>query len=142
MHGTDRRLELVRAGSLHRQRLAQERVALARPFTIPATTILVLEQVEAELAAIEEALGHEAGRWSELLTPGYRRALLIGVMLAVFGQLSGINAVMYYAPVIFESSGAELDAAFVQTVSVEYVPSSCLFRSTRVSPASGCATGK
>jgi SP family arabinose:H+ symporter-like MFS transporter len=76
------------------------------------------EQVEAELAAIEEALGHEAGRWSELLTPGYRRALLIGVMLAVFGQLSGINAVMYYAPEIFKAAGSDLDAAFVQTVTV------------------------
>jgi len=73
---------------------------------------------EREIAQIETALRQEEGRWSELFTTGYRRALLIGVLLAVFGQFSGINAIMYYAPEIFKAAGSETDAAFRQTVVV------------------------
>jgi MFS transporter, SP family, arabinose:H+ symporter len=63
-------------------------------------------------------LQQEQGRWSELFTTGYRRALIIGIMLAVFGQFSGINSIMYYAPEIFKAAGAGTDAAFMQTVIV------------------------
>jgi SP family arabinose:H+ symporter-like MFS transporter len=71
-----------------------------------------------EIQAIEEALRQEEGRWSELLTSGYRRALTIGVLLAILCQLSGINAIIYYAPSIFQSVGFGTDAAFTQTVIV------------------------
>ncbi|MBL9126702.1 MAG: sugar porter family MFS transporter, partial [Verrucomicrobiales bacterium] len=74
-----------------------------------------------EMESIDAALRQEEGRWSELFTTGYRRALVIGVMLAVFGQFSGINAVMYYAPEIFKSAGAGTDSAFAQTVIVGVV---------------------
>ena len=74
-----------------------------------------------EVAGIEASLRQEEGRWSELFTTGCRRALLIGVLLAVFGQFSGINAVMYYAPEIFKASGAGTDSAFAQTVIVGIV---------------------
>jgi SP family arabinose:H+ symporter-like MFS transporter len=74
-----------------------------------------------EIQQIEEALRQEEGRWHELLAPGYRRALLIGIGLAVFGQLSGINSIMYYATDIFKAAGAGTDAAFRQTVTVGLV---------------------
>lgn len=51
-----------------------------------------------EIQAIEEALRQEEGHWSELFASGYRRALTIGVLLAILCQLSGINAIIYYAP--------------------------------------------
>jgi SP family arabinose:H+ symporter-like MFS transporter len=69
-----------------------------------------------EIAAIEQVLRQEEGRWSELFTSGYRRALVIGVLLAILCQLSGINAIIYYAPSIFQSAGYGTDAAFTQTV--------------------------
>jgi SP family arabinose:H+ symporter-like MFS transporter len=84
-------------------------------------TVGGIENAKRELAQIEEALGQEEGRWIELLSPGYRRALLIGSLLAIFGQFSGINAIMYYAPTIFKSSGLGTDAAFTQTVIVGIV---------------------
>jgi SP family arabinose:H+ symporter-like MFS transporter len=71
-----------------------------------------------EMAQIESALHEEQGHWSELFTTGYGRALLIGIALAVFGQFSGINSIMYYAPEIFKLSGAGTDSAFLQTVVV------------------------
>ena len=77
-----------------------------------------VETAAREIAQIEQALHEEQGRWSELFTTGYRRALVIGILLAVFGQFSGINSIMYYAPVIFKAAGAGTDSAFAQTVIV------------------------
>ena len=73
------------------------------------------------MAQIEEALTREEGRWSELLTPRYFRPLILGATLAVLSQLSGINAIMYYAPKVFEAAGTETSAAFWQTVIVGLV---------------------
>jgi sugar porter (SP) family MFS transporter len=84
-------------------------------------TVGGVENARREMAQIEGALGQEEGRWIELLSPGYRRALLIGSLLAIFGQFSGINAIMYYAPTIFKSAGVGTDAAFTQTVIVGVV---------------------
>jgi MFS transporter, SP family, xylose:H+ symportor len=44
--------------------------------------------------------------------------LVIGIMLSVFQQLVGINAVLYYAPLMFQNMGASTDSAFLQTVVV------------------------
>jgi sugar porter (SP) family MFS transporter len=43
--------------------------------------------------------------WSALLAHGARRPLIIGVALAVFQQITGINTVIYYAPSIFQAAG-------------------------------------
>ena len=44
----------------------------------------------------------------QLLHPGLRKALFIGVFLAVFSELSGITIVMYYGPSILEKAGFSL----------------------------------
>ena len=46
------------------------------------------------------------------------KVILIGIMLSVFQQLVGINAVLYYAPQIFQNMGASNDSAFLQAVIV------------------------
>jgi SP family arabinose:H+ symporter-like MFS transporter len=76
------------------------------------------ENAAREMEQIDAALREEQGRWSELFATGYRRALIIGSLLAVFAQFSGINAIMYYGPEVFKAGGSEQDAAFVQTVTV------------------------
>lgn len=54
---------------------------------------------------------------SILLKPGYKRAILIGSALAILGQFMGVNAVLYYGPSIFESSGLSSgDSLFYQSL--------------------------
>jgi len=53
------------------------------------------------------SLTQESGSLGELFRPGLRVALVIGVVLAVLGQISGINTVIYYAPSIFLKAGFE-----------------------------------
>jgi SP family xylose:H+ symportor-like MFS transporter len=72
-----------------------------------------------ELARIESAPGHEAGPWRDLLGPGLRVALLVGIALAILQQVTGINVFLYYAPDIFRSmAGATTDVALLQTIIV------------------------
>ena len=44
--------------------------------------------------------------------------IFVGIMLSVFQQLVGINAVLYYAPLMFSNLGASTDSAFLQTIVV------------------------
>src|SRR6202171_3685826 len=63
--------------------------------------------VNEELLEIERSLAQaeESGRLSDLLAPSLRRSLVIGIGLAIFQQITGINTVIYYAPVIIQSAG-------------------------------------
>jgi SP family arabinose:H+ symporter-like MFS transporter len=45
-----------------------------------------------------------------------RMPLFIGIGLAFFQQITGINTIMYYAPIIFEKSGLSIDSAIYQTI--------------------------
>src|SRR5690606_6974894 len=68
------------------------------------------------LREIKEALSAETGTIRELFSPGLRMALIAGVVLALFSQITGINAIIYYAPEIFKSIGFGAESAFFQTV--------------------------
>jgi SP family arabinose:H+ symporter-like MFS transporter len=63
------------------------------------------EEALRETAAIRKVLGEETASWKQLLLPGIRGAVLIGMALAILSQFSGINAIIYYGPRIFESAG-------------------------------------
>jgi SP family arabinose:H+ symporter-like MFS transporter len=73
------------------------------------------------LNEIENTLGSEKGKFSELFQPGIRIAMLVGVVLALFSQITGINAIIYYAPEIFKSAGFGTDSALLQTVLIGVV---------------------
>ncbi|NQT14394.1 MAG: sugar porter family MFS transporter [Planctomycetes bacterium] len=60
-----------------------------------------------ELEDIRQTMSSRQGSIAELFRPGLRIALLVGVMLAVFGQLSGVNIVVYYGPKILAAAGFE-----------------------------------
>lgn len=46
----------------------------------------------------------------------YRAVLIIGILVAVFQQVTGINAILYYAPVIFAKTGAGATSSLFQTI--------------------------
>lgn len=70
-----------------------------------------------ELKTIEASIAEEkdSGSFREVFSPSMRPVLLIGVFLCVFSQITGINSIMYYAPVIFQSIGAGAGNAVFQT---------------------------
>ena len=53
-----------------------------------------------------------------LLKAEYRPAVLVGIGLAVFQQLCGINVVFNYTSTIFETVGANLDRQLFETVAI------------------------
>ena len=44
--------------------------------------------------------------------------IVVGLMLSIFQQFIGINAVLYYAPLMFQNMGASTDSALLQTIIV------------------------
>jgi sugar porter (SP) family MFS transporter len=71
-----------------------------------------------QMREIRQAIALEGGSIFQLFAPGLRIALLIAVVLAVLQQITGINAILYYAPEIFKQAGAGQNSAFIQTVAV------------------------
>lgn len=67
-----------------------------------------------EIAEIKASLAAEReSKWSDLLDPAIRRALIIGIGLAIFQQLTGINTVIYYAPTILLFAGLQSAAVSI-----------------------------
>lgn len=73
---------------------------------------------EIELTEIKQTLYDVKGKLSELLKPGLRLALIVGVGLSVFGQFTGVNIIVYYGPTILESAGFKLDSALQFQVAI------------------------
>lgn len=74
-----------------------------------------------EIADIEQAVGQKDGSWRQLLEPGLRMPLIIGMGLAILSQITGINTVIYYAPEIFKFAGDEAVSAIGNTVNIGVV---------------------
>jgi MFS family permease len=72
----------------------------------------------AELAAIEQAIATESSSLGQLIQPGMRVALVIGITLAVLQQITGINVFLYFAPEIFKKMGSAVGVALFNTVIV------------------------
>lgn len=80
---------------------------------------------KAQMAEIQEMEKEEKGGLQELLQPFLRKPLLIGVLLPMFSHLSGIAAIMYFAPNIINESIRSVESAFLGAVLVGLV--NCAF---------------
>lgn len=70
-------------------------------------------QVQTE---IQNSLHQEdKNQWEQLKNPIFKKALLVGIGLSVLQQLTGINAILYYAPEIFKSLGSSTDVSLLET---------------------------
>ncbi|OPZ67609.1 MAG: Arabinose-proton symporter [bacterium ADurb.Bin478] len=79
------------------------------------------ETATAEWQEIQAALAEEEGTLAELLRPGLRRALLVGIGLSFFGQLTGVNIVIYYGPIVLEQAGVKLGGALSYQVIIGFI---------------------
>ncbi|HEX8061540.1 MAG TPA: sugar porter family MFS transporter, partial [Cyclobacteriaceae bacterium] len=67
---------------------------------------------------ISGSLHTESGKSEKLFTKTYSAPVFYAVAIAMFNQLVSINAIMYYAPRIFEMTGLAKDGALLQAVSI------------------------
>jgi MFS family permease len=80
------------------------------------------EQARVEFSNIKQSLEvvtrEKKVPLTELFKPALRLVLIIGLGVAILQQITGINSVFFYAPMIFEQSGIGTDAAFSQAILV------------------------
>jgi sugar porter (SP) family MFS transporter len=80
----------------------------------PAATPAELEASADTMTAAESEVSSVKGFWSKRL----KTPILIAILIAFFNQLSGINAILYFAPRIFEMTGLGKEAALLQSVGI------------------------
>ncbi len=79
----------------------------------------------ADIQSIKQSFESDAGKenvsLSDIFKPALKAALVVGIVLAVLQQITGINSVFFYAPMIFEQSGIGTNASFSQAIYVGLV---------------------
>jgi len=86
------------------------------------TKLLPFEKIAPEITGIQESLKNESNKTSvaqqlkSLFDSKIRIALILGITFAIVQQITGINAILFYAPTVFEQLGLGTDAAFSQAV--------------------------
>ncbi len=77
------------------------------------------EEATFEMAEIRSSLAAAVNAPSvPFFTPGHRKVILLAVAIAFFNQMSGINAILYYAPRVMQEAGASTSAAYWMSVAV------------------------
>jgi len=83
------------------------------------------EQAKADLQAVHDSIEAEAELGGVSIKALFHRSmklvLTIGISVGILQQLTGINSVFFYAPMIFEQSGIGTDASFMQAILVGIV---------------------
>ena len=83
------------------------------------------KQANADLKAVHDSLLADAEKQqvslAQLFRPSMKLVMTIGISVAILQQITGINSVFFYAPMIFEQSGIGTDASFMQAVLVGLV---------------------
>ncbi|MCE9629720.1 MAG: sugar porter family MFS transporter [Planctomycetia bacterium] len=101
---------LLRGGDDNRRR-ALGVLATMEPDATPDDLEREADRIELATAAAGPAAGSLAG---------LRRPILLAFLIALFNQLSGINAVLYFAPRIFEMAGLGEKAALLQSIGIGF----------------------
>lgn len=80
------------------------------------------EVAAADLQTVKQSLHADSRKekvsFKEIFNPALKTVLTIGIVLAILQQITGINSVFFYAPMIFEQSGLGVDASFSQAIYV------------------------
>jgi MFS transporter, SP family, arabinose:H+ symporter len=78
-------------------------------------TIVTLQEIERSFASTTTF------SFFELFDKKYFPVVCIGIMIAVFQQVTGINSILYYAPVIFKETGLDSASSLLQTIGIGFV---------------------
>ncbi len=78
------------------------------------------EYADTTIAEIQRGVAKKEskGRLADLFSSRYATIMIIALGIAFFQQITGINAVFYYAPTIFEQAGGSTDSSFLQAIVV------------------------
>jgi sugar porter (SP) family MFS transporter len=72
-----------------------------------------------ELKAIQNSnLGNGKSASANLFSGQYKKPVILAILLAFFNQVSGINAIIYYAPRIFQMAGLGAHSSLLSTVGI------------------------
>ena len=90
------------------------------------TALQVLQRTEPELSKTEIAAQADEimAASSEQVSSGHfwtkrlQKPILLAILIAFFNQMSGINAILYFAPRIFELTGLGAKAALLQSIGI------------------------
>ena len=110
-------LLLFRIPESPRWLLRQHRVEEARAVFERIDPATANENVQTILVANAAEQGPGESLWA----PQYRRPVLLAVLFAMFNQLAGINAIIYYAPRIFEMTGLGQGTALLSSAGIGLV---------------------
>ena len=79
------------------------------------------EYAKSELLGIKDAIAQESGSLRQLLQPGMKLVLVIGIVLAILQQITGINVFLYFGTEIFKKLGSQTNAALLENIIVGVV---------------------
>nr|ACL11810.1 hypothetical protein [Mycolicibacterium brisbanense] len=80
--------------------------------------ILPDDAVAATLTGIQTSPDAAKTSYRQLLNPRYRRAVVLGVVVAATNQLVGVNAVIYYAPTLLIAAGLADSASLLSSIGI------------------------
>lgn len=95
-----------------RGRIDQASGVLEKCGTDNGSVAAEIKEIKASLHQLQDQKGER------LFSRKYRIPVMLAVVIAIFNQLSGINAVLYYAPTIFRMAGAAENSALLQSVAI------------------------
>ncbi|MEN2283689.1 sugar porter family MFS transporter [Algoriphagus sp. SE2] len=73
------------------------------------------------LALEEEKKMHQKGSFSAIFEKRFLPTTIMAIMIAFFNQVSGINAIIYFAPRVFEMAGISTESALISTIGIGVV---------------------
>jgi MFS transporter, SP family, arabinose:H+ symporter len=73
-------------------------------------------EAEKDFMNVQANMQEQKVTYKELMAPQWRRALIIGLLLPLFSQFSGINAIIYYGPTILNNAGVSLSNSLFSQV--------------------------
>src|ERR1700760_613383 len=92
---------------IRQNRIDQARTVLRR--------VRAEEDIDQEIREVQE-VSQKEGSYRDLISPRVRPLVFVGVLLAVFQQITGINTVIYYAPTLLQGAGLGNNAALLANV--------------------------